>query len=290
MDRKKVIGYILHHFLDMLSIPDKLIFLQELVSEKDIQKGSDLGSLAKSSDLGSLAPASDLGSLAPASDLGSLAPASDLGSLENQIRNYFLAKISINDKKIYLLLNSLHGKLENKIYSLVSSTSWKLSTSTSSQTPETEKWLQTFNKRTQLLDKLNKYPDTTELNIGFIGMLKENVFGFKIMNINNDRSRPNPGALCDQADKKKIIHKINELLVLMKKDDEIYTEDPMFHLHSIEKPSLCILYELLMRHFTEVEKELWYLSPEEAIESKLESFIVRSQNIYGQKLFFLVNN
>ena len=260
MERKKVIGYILHHFLDMLSITDKLIFLQELVLEKDIQNSS----LPKGSDLGS-----------------------DLGSLENQIRHYFLAKLSINEKKPYILLNSLHGKQENKLYSLVSSI-WK--PYTSGPSPETEKWIQTFNKRTQLLEILNKYADTTELNIGFIGMLKENVFGFKIMNINSDRTRPNPGALCDQADKKKIIHKINELLVLMKKDDEIYSEDPTFHLNSIEKPSLCILYELLMRHYTEQEKELWYLSPEEAIESKLESFIVRSQNIYGQKLFFLVNN
>ena len=278
MDRKKVIGYILHHFLDMLSITDKLIFLQELILEADIKNGS-------------LPKGSDLGSLPSGSDLGSLPPGSDLGSLDNQIRHYFLAKISINEKKPYILLNSLHGKIENKIYSLVSSassSSWK--PHTQEPTPETEKWIQTFNKRTQLLEKLNKYPDTTELNIGFIGMLKENVFGFKIMNINNDRTRPNPGALCDQADKKKIIHKINELLVLMKKDDEIYTEDPMFHLNSIEKPSLCILYELLMRHYTDTEKELWYLSPEEAIESKLESFIVRSQNIYGQKLFFLVNN
>ena len=108
------------------------------------------------------------------------------------------------------------------------------------------------------------------------------------MNINNNRTRPNPGALCDQTDKKKLIHKINDLLTYMGRNDEIYDEDPILFSQSIERPTLCVIYEFLMRFFTEQETQLWYLTPEQAVATKLDTFVVKMQKIFGAKLFVLL--
>jgi len=107
------------------------------------------------------------------------------------------------------------------------------------------------------------------------------------MNINNNRTRPNPGALCDQTDKKKLIRKINDLLTYMGRNDEIYTEDPILFSQPIERPTLCVIYEFLMRFFTENENQLWYLTPEQAVATKLDTFVVKMQKIFGAKLFVL---
>ena len=107
------------------------------------------------------------------------------------------------------------------------------------------------------------------------------------MNIDNDRTRPNPGALCEQADKKKTIHKINDLLFFMDKSGEIYNDDPLFQLHSIEKPSICIIFEFLLRYFAEVKRKPWYLMPEQMIASRLETFVVRYDKFLES--FFLLN-
>ena len=135
--------------------------------------------------------------------------------------------------------------------------------------------------------KKKEFSNKFKVNIGFIGFLKEGVHGFKNMNINNNRTRPNPGALCEQADKKKIIAKINDLLTFMGREKEKYNEDPVVFTQSIERPSLCVIYEFLMRYFTEKEKQLWYLTPEQAVASKLDTFVVRLQKIFGAKMFVL---
>ena len=187
-------------------------------------------------------------------------------------------------KKTYILL--YNNRTENKIFSTDSDSSKPIWIE-DKPNRENEEWLSKFNMRISLLDKLNEDPEIEELNIGFIGILKEGIHGFKHMNINNNRTRPNPGALCEQTDKKKLIVKLNEFLVSMGRKEETYSDDPVLFSQSIERPILCVIYEFLMRYFTEKEKKIWYLTPEQAIATKLDSFVVKSQKIFGAKLFVL---
>ncbi len=98
---------------------------------------------------------------------------------------------------------------------------------------------------------------------------------------------PKPGALCDQADKQKLITKINDMLEKIGKPEEIYNKDPVYGLNAIERPNLCVIYEMLMRFITEKEKKIWFLSPEQAIASDLDHFVVKAQTIFGFTSYIL---
>ena len=169
----------------------------------------------------------------------------------------------------------MNSKNNNVVYSLTKdSRLWKEEPSF----PEDATWIQSFNLRKSLLDRVNAESNKIECNVGFIGAFKENN-GFKIKNLLN--TRPKPGALCDQADKQKLIIKINDMLEKIGKQAEIYNKDPIYGLNSIERPNLCVIYEMLMRSITEKEKKIWFLSPEQAIASDLDHFIVKAQTIFG---------
>lgn len=65
------------------------------------------------------------------------------------------------------------------------------------------------------------------------------------------------------------------------KTGEIYNKDPVYSFSAIERPNLCIIYEMLMRSITEKEKNICFLSPEQAIASDLDHFVVKAQTIFG---------
>ena len=267
IDRAVLIRYVIFHFLDLLDITDKKKVLETMVTSLNVETSD---------------------------------------KIEDIIRTYFIERIWKGPKKTYILL--YNHRLENKIFSTTSSSSssnsfFSLNSNTNTNkwewvedklNKENETWLSSFNLRLPLLDKLNEnenHDSKVEMNIGFIGYLKEGVQGFKNMNINNNRTRPNPGALCEQTDKKKLITKINDLLAFMGRNEkqEQYSEDPVLFSQPIERPTLCVIYEFLMRYFTEKEKQLWYLTPEQAVSSKLDNFVVKSQKILGVNLFVLIN-
>ena len=100
-------------------------------------------------------------------------------------------------------------------------------------------------------------------------------------------TRPKPGALCDQADKQKLITKINDMLEKTGKTGEIYNKDPVYGLNAIERPNLCVIYEIIMRSITEKEKKIWFLTPEQAIASDLDHFVVKTQTIFGFSSYVL---
>jgi hypothetical protein len=256
MDRLAIIRYVVFHFLDLMEMEDKRILLENLVPKNlENQEKEEKIQQKKTSE-----------------------------RMEDMVQLYFLERIWKGSKKNYILL--YNNRTENKIFSLStgSGSSWKEDT----PNKENAEWLEKFNVRVQLLNKLNEDAENiTEMYIGFIGFLKEGIQGFKNMNINNNRTRPNPGALCDQTDKKKLIHKINELLAFMGRNEESYTEDPIMFSQPIERPTLCVIYEFLMRFFTEQENQLWYLTPEQAVATKLDTFVVKIQKIFGAKLFVL---
>ena len=257
IDRLAMIRYVVFHFLDLMEMEDKRILLENLMSS------SSTSSLTSS--------------------LNSREPKKTSERIEDMVQLYFIERIWKGPKKTYILL--YNNRSENKIFSQsIGSNSWK----EDAPNKENAEWLEKFNMRVQLLNKLNEDAENIdEMYIGFIGFLKEGIQGFKNMNINNNRTRPNPGALCEQTDKKKLIHKINDLLTFMGRKDEIYSEDPVLFTQPIERPTLCVIYEFLMRHFTENENQVWYLTPEQAVATKLDTFVVKIQKIFGTKLFVL---
>jgi hypothetical protein len=238
IERKEVIRYIIYHHMDCLSLQDRKVFLHALLSTFE-----------------------------------SFVLENESESIETMLKKYFIEKVDQNnpDKK-YILLNS---KNNNLVYSLTKdSRLWKEEPSF----PENATWLQTFNLRKTLLDKVNAESNKTECNVGFIGIFKDN-YSFKIKSLLN--TRPKPGALCDQADKQKLIAKINDMLEKAGKNAEIYNKDPVYSFSAIERPNLCIIYEMLMRSITEKEKNICFLSPEQAIASDLDHFVVKAQTIFG---------
>jgi hypothetical protein len=193
----------------------------------------------------------------------------------------------MDPSKLYVLLNR---GLQNTLYhrSSKSEKDWtEMDMQNVGDDSELEKWMQKWNKRESLLQHINKYvnaEDKTELNIGFMGVFKES-FGFKIKNLLNER--PNPGALCQQADKKKLIGKLNDFLNINGRKDEIYSMDPVFSNFYIERPNICIIYEFLLRYLRETENKIWFLNAEESISSQLDQFVAISQTIRGETVYVL---
>jgi len=248
IDRKFIIRYIIQHHMDCLNIDKKLIFLNGLLYNFE----SFLFDTEEKEE----------------------------EPVETILKKYFLERINQDDiNKKYVLLNS---KNNNIIYSLTKQSQlWKEEPTF----PDNSPWLQTFNLRKELLQKVNSDTNKTESNVGFIGIFKES-YGFKIKNLLN--TRPKPGALCDQSDKQKLISKVNDLLQKMgKSEEEIYSKDPTYNMNAIERPNLCIIYELLMRFYTEKEKNIWFLSPEQAIASDLDHFVVIAQTLFGFTSYIL---
>jgi hypothetical protein len=246
IDRKMVIRYIVYHHMDCLEVKDRILFLNNLLSTFESFDDSD----------------------------------SDSESIETILKKYFMDKIDqTNPDKKYVLLNSQNN---NVVYSLTKeSRLWKEEPAY----PDSSNWIQTFNLRKSLLDKVNaESANNNECNVGFVGLFKTN-YGFKIKNLLN--TRPKPGALCEQSDKQKLIAKINDMLEKMGKTGEIYNKDPIYGLSSIERPNLCVIYELLMRSYTENKQNIWFLSPEQAIASDLDHFVVKAQTILGFTTYIL---
>ena len=70
-------------------------------------------------------------------------------------------------------------------------------------------------------------------------------------------------------------------------DTQIYSNDPKFTDDTyVEKVHLCILFELLLRHFGNgTTKQKWFFSPEEAIEMDLFRLVITHRLINDQLVF-----
>jgi hypothetical protein len=204
------------------------------------------------------------------------------------VLQYFQEKMDETQK--YILLND---KTQNKLFRKEGE-QWKLTTNI---TKNIENWIITrFDKKPKLLKHINTIlpklleKRATELHIGFINVFKENM-EFKIKNLLN--SRQNVGASCFQTNKKKLIEKINELLELEGRTnpEEIYSSDPVFNTSIIERPNLCLIYEFLLRFFSEgkegEESNIWFLNPEQSVVTKIDTFIVVSQTIRGEQEYIM---
>ena len=117
------------------------------------------------------------------------------------------------------------------------------------------------------------------------------------------QTRNNFGARCDQADKRELITKINQFLGLMNRPEtEVYANDPYFMDgpkldkngkiidktgQIIEKIQLCIIFEMLLRHYSQSGNSKWFFSPEEANEMDVLHLAVYRRIINGKNVFEL---
>jgi hypothetical protein len=85
-----------------------------------------------------------------------------------------------------------------------------------------------------------------------------------------------------------LIEKVNDLLsILNKPNSEKYSLDPVFTNYSIERPNLCVVYEFLLRYFSDSYHKKWFLNPEEATATKIDNFLAESQTIKGNTQYIL---
>ena len=244
--------YIVYHYLDLLpSIEDKLWFLNDITKTKSNKSKSRNNTT--------------------------------YNEYIDIVDDYFQEKM--NETKNYILLND---KIENKMF-IKENDTWKPAKISSSH----ENWLNSFDLKEKILEHMNiilsKSDKPPELHIGFMSIFKENM-DFKIKNLLN--TRQNVGASCYQTNKQKLIDKLNDLLKIMKglETKETYSSDPVFSTSSIERPNLCIVYEILLRYFTdssENKKEIWFLNPEQSVATKIDSFVAISQTIRGETRYIL---
>ena len=121
-----------------------------------------------------------------------------------------------------------------------------------------------------------------------MNVFKENM-EFKIKNLFN--TRQNVGASCFQTNKKNLIDKVNELLSIFNKpESEKYSSDPVFTTTMVERPNLCLVYEFLLRHYTEENihhNHKWFLNPEEATATQIDNFVAIPQTIHGETRYIL---
>jgi hypothetical protein len=206
-------------------------------------------------------------------------------STNEYVSTYFQEKM--NENKTYILLHDT-SKSENQVFRKDNNNQWKLGKSVTGQ----ESWLKSFEYKSNLIEHINivlpKIKGKKELHIGFMNVFKENM-EFKIKNLFN--TRQNVGASCFQTNKKNLIDKVNELLsVFDKPESEKYSSDPVFTTNLVERPNLCLVYEFLLRYYTDENrnrKHLWFLNAEEASATKIDTFVAIPQTIHGETRYVL---
>jgi len=254
ISRIHCIQHIVFHFLDSSSLEQKYALLQHL--------------FININDIISI----------------SIPEVTDTIHITDIIRIYFLGKM-FREKKdtVYIVLAEMTEKESKNIYYHYDRHGHWVLFDALLPMNVTDWMREYFDIREKLVEKVNM-ESTTEYNIGLIG-IRKNDHVFKLKNLMN--KRPQPGAACFQADKQELIQKINDFLDTNNRSSEKYTNQSVFMTNIVERPNLCIVYELLMRHCTIYESKLWFLTPEQSIESDLDRFVLVTQENYGIKRFVL---
>ena len=212
-----------------------------------------------------------------------------LEDIERIVVDYFHSKMRKTGQTLYLYLTE---GLKNNLYVFEENT-WRLANPTEHEHPDTTKWIQTtFLKKDQILKKVRdemKTKHTKESFVGYIGLLQKEEaqegYGFKIKNVLHLRN--GFGARCDQCKKKELIEKVNDFMQFTGDQATPYTNLSVFqNIYSIQQTHLCIIYELLLRHFTETSKQAWFLSPEESIESDMLHLVIYNKEIRKNEFAF----
>ena len=284
VSKKQILFQFLQHILDILPHDEKI----ELVKQYFQKKDDFVSDLDIDSDL--------------SEEIASI-------DKESVIKHYFLVRMNIDrlesNHKAFLLV--VHEK-KNQMYTWTEKEGWNTSSVVEQEDDVNQEWLNSFNKQTELLDRMNEEgTDKTESGIGFMDLLKkteQDGYGFKLKNVLQKKN--NLGARCSEADKQSIIQKVNRFLELVGRDKEVYESDPVFDtkdytvmskkdmiakhsegskkiskkaaaklkIEPIERVHLCIIFEILMRYHTLKDRTQYIFSLEETNQSKVSNIVV----------------
>jgi hypothetical protein len=109
--------------------------------------------------------------------------------------------------------------------------------------------------------------DKTKINqyVGFMNLFKDDEMVFKTKDILEARN--NKGAKCSSAGKKDIMKRLNKILEANPGEEPYaYTDE---NADSILKPGLCVILEMVVRHFNETTDRIWFFDVEMALANRL---------------------
>ena len=177
---------------------------------------------------------------------------------ESIFKRYFDEKIVIirGYKSIIIAADKIVESSEDKLKIFIQDNENKLIWSTAQPTDRISAI------KASLQKTLVKYSDMNRL-VGFMQVFKNNDIIFKTMDMENKTKK---GSKCSGEGKKDVIKKIN-----MISDEFKYNEDNTEDDELINKPGMCVILEILTRHYNYVKKnnKAYFLNLEKAIFSKL---------------------
>ena len=175
--------------------------------------------------------------------------------INKTIKEYFDDKmVEINQQRAIVLENK--EQVKTYIQSKELNTLWSEATKLSEK--------QLFEQA--IMDKIIISNIGTKINhhIGFMQVFKGRELTFKIKDMTQTRN--NKGSRCDRMGKTEIIKFLNQ--VLGEKEEKTYNND---NTESILKNGLCVILEIILRHFNDIKKDnkVWFLDPERALKNNI---------------------
>ena len=222
-------------------------------------------------------------------------------NVEDVIYSYFRKKIfKPKDADHYVLCLA---KEKRNIFMVFKKKEWREILATEKDNIETKTWRLSLNKSQKILEKVRrefvKENVEKESIFGFMSILKNSeIDGYGFKNKNVLQTRNALGATCEQANRDMIINKLSILLDIMgiptsqvemvydlvKNTDLLYVPIKDRSLR-INKHHVCMVFELLLRHFSRKENLPWFLDLEESLETdiihlSIGKSVVASQNVF----------
>ena len=193
-------------------------------------------------------------------------------------------------------------KEKKNVFMVFKNKEWREILATEKDNADIKVWKLSLNKSQKVLEKVRReFKSNVEKEsiFGFMGILKNSeIDGYGFKNKNVLQTRNALGATCEQANRDMIINKLSILLDIMgiptsqvemvydlvKNTDLLYVPIKDRSLR-INKHHVCLIFELLLRHFSRKEKLPWFLDLEESLETdiihlSIAKSIVGSQNVF----------
>jgi hypothetical protein len=175
----------------------------------------------------------------------------NLGPLELEIRGYFDGKRVKSIAKSGIILAD---KNKATLYIERTGGQW-----TPAEPLENREFQESVQKKfTVDKTKINQY-------VGFMNLFKDDEMVFKTKDILEARN--NKGAKCSSAGKKDIMKRLNKILEANPVEEPYaYTDE---NAESILKPGLCVILEMVVRHFNETTDRIWFFDVEMTLANRL---------------------
>ena len=224
-------------------------------------------------------------------------------NIEDIVYSYFRQKIFKPPDTDYYVM--CLAKEKKNMIMVFKKKEWREILATEKDNADTRKWRLSLNKSENVLEKVRrefKSNEEKESIFGFMAILKNSeIDGYGFKNKNVLQTRNALGATCEQANRDMIINKLSILLDIMgiptthvemvydlvKNTDLLYVPIKDRSLR-INKHHVCLVYELLLRHFSRKENLPWFLDLEESLETDIIHLSIAKSVVGTQNVFDIV--